>query len=187
MEQSEIIEELSGFLNSYEAYKERAIKLEWIEVKEEHVDWSKKYPLGIMIDVLQFPKDYVGNNFTDAYVRGILSSMAYFEEWDANFWNMKEGERRKVFHICEQHKSDVYRTYFELRELRLKSITSEFLIGELEYFSKENGATEGEIHKYSEMIRNAICIELGGCYAGDYNYLAVWNDVLIFINCGVWD
>lgn len=30
-------------------------------------------------------------------------------------------------------------------------------------------------------------IELGGCYPGDYVYLAIKGDVMLIVSCGCWD
>lgn len=113
--------------------------------------------------------------------------MAYWEEWKADFWNISEEKRCEIFSVCEQREQDVYRTYFEKRDLRLKAITSDSLIKEIRYFAKANGIEENEMEQYTEMVRDAVCIELGGNYAGDFSYLAIQGDTLIFIDCGVWD
>ncbi len=187
LKQSEIINELSIFLTNYEECKESAIKLEWISIEEEHVDWYKNYPLGIMVDVLRFPKDYVSTNLKNTYIRCILSIMAYNEEWEQDFWNISEEKRHSYLKASEANNQNVYRTYFGFRELRLKQITSNFLVQEIQYYARSNNIAEIEIKKYSDLIENALCIELGGSYAGDHTYLAIKEDMMVFVACGVWD
>lgn len=140
MTEEKLKKELSEIVNNFELFSETAENIEWIDIKEHHEDWCKNYPLGIMVDSFSFPDGYVEKNFKDAYVRCILSSMAYFEEWDKDFWNITKEERTYCLtNKPEKSNMNLYKIYTTYKDLRLKPVSSEFLSKEVSYFA---GKTE---------------------------------------------
>lgn len=183
----EIERTLRGVLNHFDRYEQLAVQLPWIEIQEEHVDWFHKYPCGILISVFRFPEGYVENHFLSAYVRCVLSRTADAEEWDPDFWKISREERLACIRNSETHGVSVYRQNFVFQELRMQPITAHELEKTIRDYAKQNRIEDHEIQKYTTLLHNAACMELGGCYAGDHTYLAVKEDVMLFIDCGIWD
>ena len=188
MTEDKIIKELSEIVNNFQLFKEIAENIEWIDIEEYHRDWFKTYPLGITVDVCCFPEGYVEKHFKESYVRCILSSMAYFEEWDKDFWDIPKEERT----YCLTNKAtkgniNLYETYTTYKDLRLKPVSSDFLSKEVRYFAGENKIEYKEQEAFLKYAENAVIIEIGGCYAGDYSYISVQGDNIFMVDCGVWD
>lgn len=187
MTKEKIIKELSEIVNNFELFKETAENIEWLDIEEYHEDWFKKYPLGISVDVCRFPKGYVEKNFKDAYVRCILSSMAYFERLDKDFWNISKEERSYCLADKAENKINWYKQCTTYKELRLKPVSNDYFVKEVKYFSGENGIEPEKQAEYLKYAENAVVIEIGGCYAGDYSYIAVQGDNIFTVDCGIWD
>ena len=72
MDANKIMAMLNSVINSYEKFAQIAVEIPWFPVTEQHDDWSDTYPLGIYVDLVHFPKEYVEANFLEAYVRTML-------------------------------------------------------------------------------------------------------------------
>lgn len=173
---------LKKVVSDYDVFCSIAEKLEWIEIKEEHEDWFKKYPLGIFVDLFAFPEGYIQNNLVDAYVRAVLSSMAFAEQWDKDFWDMPQKERKKA--LIEGQR--LYQSYAIVSELRWIERDWEYLVKEIEYFATRNEIPVSEQKKYIDKLKNAKVIEIGGCCDSSV-YIAIKNNLLLMVDCGFWD
>lgn len=187
MTEERIIKELSEMVNNFESFKEIAENIEWIDIKEYHDDWSKVYPFGAIVDVCCFPKGYVTNSFKEAYVRCVLSTMAYFEKWDKNFWDISKEERAYCLADKAENNINLYKTYTTYHELRLKPISKDTFIKEVRYFADKNGIDYEKQMEFLKYAENAAIIEIGGSYAGDFAYIAVQGDNILMVDCGIWD
>ena len=54
----EPLERLRGLLPDYDRFCRIAERLAWQSAKERHEDWRCTYPLGILLDAYEFPRDY---------------------------------------------------------------------------------------------------------------------------------
>lgn len=185
----EIMQELGEVVNHFEEFKRIAADMPWIAVKEAHEDWFQTYPLGITLDCYWFPGGYLQENMKEAYVRAILSSVAHNEEWDKDFFLIRKEKR---IELLEGGKSmDTSINFLEnavtYKDLRIRFVSNDFLEKEIRYFADENEIQAELQDKYLKCLEGAIIIELGGCYSGDYSYIVVKDDILLCVNCGIWD
>ncbi|MDE6729932.1 MAG: hypothetical protein K2J71_04055, partial [Oscillospiraceae bacterium] len=69
---------LKKIVNHYDYYKNIAVNLEWTAFDTKYYDWYRKYPVGMFITTFDFSqKNYVKENFEQAYVQTVLTYMAY--------------------------------------------------------------------------------------------------------------
>ena len=179
------LEQLRCVTQNYEAFSRAAEKLEWMDVEEQHEDWWRRSdPIGIQLDVFKFPEDYVIlHHIADVYARVVLSTMAYYEEWSPQFWDMPQTERRQ----CLEQGMDLYKNYAMFRESRLISREWTHLVKEISFFAGYNKVPVSSQNKYLDQFENAKVIELGGCDAGDATYWAIKHNALLVVDCGCWD
>lgn len=171
----------------YEGFCRIAVELEWFELHIQHEDWynaySHCYPLGVSLDVFTFSGSYVQSHLPESYVRAVLSSMAIYEEWDRDFWNMPQAQRR----TCLLQGRELYEQYAIPKELRLIGREWKYLEKEIKFFADSNQVPEPKQKEIFDRFSDASVIELGGSYSGDYEYLAVKGDQLMLVSCGYWD
>ncbi|NDO47382.1 hypothetical protein [Clostridium sp. MD294] len=174
---------LKRVVSNYNEFCHFAERLEWIDIKEEHENWFRTYPLGIFIDTFEFPKGYLKNNIVSAYVRAIFSSIAFFEEWDKNFWNIPQLERKEILTKGQA----LYLPYAVVKELRFIKRDWKYIVKEIEYFSSRNKISALKQKKYIDKFENAKAIEIGGSYSDDFIYMAIKKNLMLIVSCGVWD
>lgn len=185
MKTEQILAELNGLIGDYEKFAQIAVQITWFPVDEQHDDWFRKYPLGIYVNLVKFPKGYVAANFSEAYVRAVLTAIGTENEWDEDFWNISYGERNRRLYSAkaEAHLG----SYINFNEIRLKVCTEEHLQKEVNWFANNNGISYEEQEKYLHYVKDAVIIELGGGYSSDYTYLVVKEDTMLLIDCGIWN
>lgn len=182
----QVLQELNELIGNYNKFAQIAVEIPWFLVEEVHADWQKpRTYLGFTVDLVHFPKGYVEQNFKEAYVRAALCSVIHSEEWERDCFNISREERMKCF--CAEHSEEMYSEYVDFKETRLFIRDEEYLKKEINFFAGENGFSLDEQEKYLSYAQNAVIIELGGCYSGDYVYLVVKDDSIMLISCGVWD
>lgn len=182
----QLLRELNELIGNYDKFAQIAVEIPWFPVEEMHEDWQKpRTYLGFIVDLVHFPKGYVEQNFKEAYVRAALCSIIHSEEWERDCFAISREERRKCF--CNERFGKLYGEYVNFRETRLLIRDEEYLRKEINFFAGENGFSLDEQGKYLSYARNAVIVELGGCYSGDYVYLVVKEDSIMLISCGVWD
>lgn len=174
---------LKKVVSNYNEFCRFAEQLEWINIKEEHENWFRTYPLGIFIDAFEFPKGYLKNNIVSAYIRAVFSSIAFYEEWDKDFWNIPQLERKEILTRGQA----LYLPYVVVQELRFIERDWKYIVKEIEYFSSQNKISVSEQKKYIERFENAKVIEIGGSYSDDFIYMAIKKDLMLIVSCGVWD
>lgn len=183
MQQTFVIHELTEIVNNYSTFFNVAVSMEWIETKEKHEDWFRNYPTGILMDLHCFPEGYIEQHFKECFVRCILSDIAFYEEWEKDFFPVDEKERSE--YLTKGKK--LYESYMTFKELRLQIVTSDDLKKEIQFFAKSNEISVLEQKFYYPYIDDAVIIELGGMYSGDYVYIAIKPESMLFVNCGIWD
>lgn len=184
-----LIDKIKNIVNHYDNFKQTAIGLEWIKIKETHFEWYNKYPdvRGILMHLYEIPEGHIRNHFEQAFVRVIMGNIIHDEELAADFWDISEDERKNIFHLAENGINNVYETYSTYKELRLKPVSKEYLQSEIEMFCDKNTNDMIQIDNFINYIKNAENIELGGSYGGDFSYISVSDKTILFIECGCWD
>lgn len=177
------IDILKKIVNNYKYYKDIAINLEWIKADSKYYDWYKKYPIGMFANIINFPENYVKNNFERAYVQTVLTGMAWSEEWEQDFWNIPFSERLKYMIQAE----NFYAGYMTYRELRMKPVTEEHLINEIRWHASYDSVSESEINSVVSYVIGAENIELGGSYSSDHTFISIKNNSIMITDCGIWD
>ncbi len=174
---------LKDLITNYEKFCHVAVGLEWIKIEAEYNDWFKVYPMGINIGIFGFPEGYVQNNFANAYVRAVLSGIAFYEEWDKDFFDIPQSGRKK----CLDSGGKLYEEYAIPSELRFIKRDWEYLAKEIRFFAGLNKIPLKEQENIISKIQGAEVIETGGSYYADYEYVAVKGDTVIMVCCGLWD
>ena len=185
MDIEKILLALNPVIGNYEKFVQIATEIPWFPVEEQHGDWFNTYPLGICVDLVHFPKEYVETNFLEAFVRTALCSIAAADKWDKDFFALSKEERKEC--LCSERLRLLYQGIVNYNDLRLKICTEEYLREEVNYYAGENGISIEEQEKYLAHVKDATILELGGCYCGDFTYLVVKGDTLLLIDCGIWD
>ena len=179
--------QLRSTVMDYDGFCRVAVEMEWIDVEVQHEDWyhayAHRFPLGIYLDVFAFPEGYLQSHLPESYVRAVLSSMAIYEEWDEDFWNISKAQRI----LCLTQGKELYKNYAIPREMRLIEYNWEYLEKEIRFFASSNQVPEIKQNEIFERFSGAAVIEIGGDYSGDYEYLAVKDDLLMLVSCGCWD
>ena len=85
MDTEKILLALNSVIGNYEKFVQIATEIPWFPVEEQHDDWFNTYPLGICVDLVHFPKEYVVTNFLETFVRTALCSIAAADKWDKDF------------------------------------------------------------------------------------------------------
>lgn len=174
---------IKDVISDYNKFCEIAKKIEWLELYEEHEDWWNTYPLGIVFSIYEFPKDYIKNDILSSYVRIILSNIAFSEGWDKNFWDIDEIKREKYL---KEGKS-LYEPYAITKDIRFIERSFEYLKKEIQYYANANKIDILKQKRYLDKFEDAIVIEIGGCYSGDFEYLVIKDNFISIVYCGVWD
>ena len=90
------IEKLREIMLNYDIFSSIAEKLEWLDMEEQYDEWRFE-PCGIELAVFKFPQDYIIlRHIEDVYVRVALSTMAHYEGWEPQFWNISQEERKQT-------------------------------------------------------------------------------------------
>lgn len=177
------IDILKNIVNNYDCYKDIAVNLEWIETDSEYYDWFKKYPLGMIVSIYDFPKNYVRDNFEKAYTQVVLLQMAYYEEWEHDFWKIPFSERLEYMTQAK----DFYADYMTYKEYRMKPVTKDYLIKEIKCHSRMYNIPESEVNSVIPYVMGAENIEIGGIYYGDHTFISVKDNSIMLTECGIWD
>ncbi len=166
---------------SYEAFSTIAEVLPWPEIEERHESHFGPNALGLILDLYRFPPDYLQRDTAEAYVRAILSAMAFSEEWDPDFWQISLEERTRRLTLGRS----IYEGYAIVRNPRMQTRDWEYLTGEATFFG--GGSPPDIWEACSSHLERADVLEIGGSYGADYIYLAVKDNWLLLVSCGVWD
>ena len=113
----------------------------------------------------------------------VLSCMSIYEEWYEHFWDIPKSQRSD----CLTQGRRLYESYAIPREVRLISRDWQYLTGEMGFFADSNKVPAAKQSEILDRFNNAIVIEIGGDYSSDYQYLAVQEDLLMMVSCGIWD
>ena len=173
---------LRNVSSDYNTFCSIAESLEWIAIKEVHEEWVTTYPLGIFVDAYEFPKDYVQYNIESVYVRIILSGMAFSEEWDKDFWNISQEERKK----CLAEGAFLYKPYAIVQEMHFIERDWKYLAQKIEYFATLNKIPISKQKQYMDKLQGARVMEIGAYY-NDVLYIAIKQDFVLVVFYGFWD
>ncbi|MCM1507807.1 MAG: hypothetical protein NC177_11835 [Ruminococcus flavefaciens] len=175
---------LKNIVNNYERYRNIAVNLKWTDFNSRYYDWYKKYPVGIYGVICEFPEGYVKNKFEQAYVQTVLTKMSYSEEFDKDvFRNTPSAERLKYM----TENILYYASYMSYEQLRMKTVTEEYLINEIRWHAGENDIPESEINSVIPYVMEAENIEIGGGYSGDHTFISIKDSSIMLVECGIWD
>lgn len=181
------IDILKKIVNNYDYYRDIAVNLEFAEFNSRHYDWVNEYTIiGIYVTVCDFPEGYVKNNFEQAYVQAVLAYMAYAEEFKEDFQNTPSAELLKYVAQAE----NLYSDYVTYKELRMKSVTEDYLIQQIKLYTEDNDISENEINSIIPYLTEAENIEIGGCdfidYFIDHTFVSIKDNSIMIIECGIW-
>lgn len=180
MTEEKVIKELSEIVNHNDIFNTIAINMNWIGIDEIHEDWYRNYPIGITIDLYHFPIGYVEKYFKECYVQCRLVETAYYEEWGRDYFNVPKEER-------EEQIKYILKNVNTYKDLRLEPISCEKLKNEIEFYATMNEVTEEEQRRFYPYIEGAGIVDIGGCYGGEHFYIAVQQETILFVDCGIWD
>ena len=170
---------LKKIVNNYEYYRDIAVNLEWAESRSEYYDWTVKvYTIGMNVRIYDFPENYVRNNFEKAYTQAVLSDMAYYEEWEQDFWKIPQSERLEYMTNADNFYSD-YVTY---KELRMKTVTEDYLINEIWWHAFYNSVQGSKLNSLIPYVMGAENIEIGGIYS-DHTFVSIKDNSIMIIDC----
>jgi len=173
---------LKLIVSDYDRFCCIAEKLEWIDIKEQYEDWHD-CEFGICLDIFEFPEGYIQKNMLQAYVRTVLSGMAFYEEWEKDFWKISESERKE----CLTKGRALYEAYAIPKEVRFIRRDWQYFVKEIEFFANRNQIPVSKQRAYINKFENAEVIEIGGCYSSDYEYLVMKDNLISIASCGIWD
>ncbi|MDE6425311.1 MAG: hypothetical protein K2K89_04125 [Ruminococcus sp.] len=177
------IDILKQIVNNYERYKSIAVNLEWTEFNSRYYEWFNHH-VGIFVTVCDFPKGYVKNNFEQAYVQTVLTYMAYSEEFKEDFRNTPSDELLKYMTQAK----DFYAIYMTYEELRMKSVTEDYLIQQIKWHTGDDDIPESEINSVIPYLVGAENIEIGGCFCCyDHTFISIKDNSIMIIECEIWD
>lgn len=182
-----LIQKLKGIVNQYSVFKDTALKLNWIEVREKHFDWCCTYPLGISASLFEFPENYVEKNFKDAFVRCCISLIADTNDWDKNYFDTTAEKRAEYISGFENSNFNCYKNICCWNELRLKPVTANFLQKKIQDFTSKNSIPDNGQNEIISYLNNAVAVDIGGSYQGDHDCIAVHDDCILMISYGIWD
>lgn len=173
-------EQIKQVLTDYSLFCAVAKDLEWLDIPTQYKYWCPCYPLGIDWCSFCFPKQYLKENVKQAFVQAYLSRVAFYEEWEQDFWNISKSDRK---HCLEKGKA----LYAPPKELRLLVQEHTEFCKQIKYFLNYNAISKAEQDHFFALLKGADVFEIGGYYSGDFEYLAVNGDMLFLIACGFWD
>lgn len=180
---------LKKIVNNYDYYKDIAVNLEWAESRSEYYDWTvKAYTIGMNVRIYDFPENYVRDNFEKAYTQAVLSDMAYYEEWEQDFWKIPQSERIEYMTNADNFYSD----YITYKEYRMESVTEDFLIQIIKHYAamytaKNYNIPESEVNSAISYLTGAENIDIGGYYSLDHTFISIKDSSIMLIDYGVWD
>lgn len=179
------LSQLENIVSDYEKFSRVAENVNCSPTEEQHYDYTTEYPLGLNIGIYKFPEAYIESHLVDAYAATVLSDIAYFEGWNESFFDFTNIQRRQSL-IKAKH---LYKTYAIIPIIRFCERNWQYLEKEIEFFAGKKGLENLSTQQYEALysFQNAFIIELGGCYAGDYSYIAIKEDGIANIECGIWD
>ncbi len=176
---------LKKIVNNYKYYKNIAVNLEWVEFDSKYYEWFNNYHIGMFVTVCDFPEDYVKNNFEQAYVQTVLTYIAYAEE----FKKYKKYSSAEIIEYIA--KNEVFYTdYIYHKDLRMKTVTEDYLINEIWWHAFYNSVREDKVNSLIPYITGAenikIYDELYGCYVGEHTFISIKNNSIMIIDYVTW-
>lgn len=84
-------------------------------------------------------------------------------------------------------KSNFYKGIFTYKEKRMRFADYNEFIKDFIIFTTDNGMSSEKQQYYWDYFKEAVIIEIGGCYALNYVYYIVSNEKVFVINYGIWD
>lgn len=181
VDKEEIKNKIEKILDDYILLTNIAIRIDTKKIKIKYEDWFNNYPIGIIISELDFDSEYIKSNIKECFIIAKLYDFACSEEWSLDFFNISEAERQKVMD------SQFYKSIFTYREKRMKYVKYEKFSEEFIWFSSSNGMNKEKQDYFLDNFKNAVIIEIGGCYALDYECFIISEKKVFVVNYGVWD
>ncbi len=176
------IDILKKIVNHYDYYRNIAVNLEWTELNSRYYEWHKNHHVGIFVTVCDFPENYVKNNFEQAYVQAVLTYTAYMEEFEKDFRNIPSAELLKYM----TQSKELYADYITYKELRMKTVTEEYLINEILWHAVYNSVLGKEVNSLIPYITGAENIEISGCYSRKHTFISIKDNSIMLFECQIY-
>lgn len=173
------IDILKKIVNNYDYYRGIAVNLECAEFNSRYYEWFKNHHVGIYVTVCDFPEGYVKNNFEQAYVQAVLAYMAYAEEFKEDFQNTPSAELLKYVAQAE----NLYSDYVTYKELRMKTVTEDYLINEIWWHAVYNSVQGSKFNSLIPYVMGAENIDIGGIYSRDHTFVSIKDNSIMIIDC----
>lgn len=181
MDKEEIKNRIDQLLDDYIFLKDIAVKMDTKNVKIKHENWFQKYPIGIIISELDFDPGYIKSNIHECFIKAKLYDFACSEEWSLDFFDTPVEERQKLMDL------QLYKDLFSYREKRMKLVNSDKFSQEFIWFTSSNGMSKIKQDYFLDNFKDAIIIDLGGCYSSDYECYIIAEKKVFIVTYGIWD
>ena len=142
----------------YEFAEQTALSLEWQKTEILWEEWNLKPPAGCHYLLLTFPEGYIQNHFLSALMQCLLTEENCYEGYQLDGSDMEH--RRKLL-------QSGIREDYGYQELRLKEVSAPAIL--------------------KQFLPEASCIELGGYWGLDHEYLCIEHNRMLLLACGIWD
>ncbi|MBR1555204.1 MAG: hypothetical protein IJ644_07420 [Oscillospiraceae bacterium] len=172
--------ELRKFFTDYEFAEQTALSLEWQKTEILWEEWNLKPPAGCHYLLLTFPEGYIQNHFLSALMQCLLTEENCYEGYQLDGSDMEH--RRKLL-------QSGIREDYGYQELRLKEVSAPAILKHFEsylpcYFRRGKFY---DIPFLKQFLPEASCIELGGYWVSDHEYLCIEHNRMLLLACGIWD
>lgn len=181
MDKEKIKSQIEELLDDYKLLQDIAIRMDTKNVKIKYEDWFHKYPIGIIISELDFDSEYIKSNIQECFIKSKLYDFACSEEWSLDFFDIPETERQKLMDL------QFYKDLFTYREKRMKLVTYDKFSEEFVWFTSSNDMSKEAQDYFLCNFKDAVIIEIGGCYSGDYECYIIARKKVFMVSYGIWD
>lgn len=181
MDKEKIKNQIEELLDDYKLLKDIAIRMDTKNVKIKYEDWFHKYPIGITISELDFDSEYIKSNIQECFIKAKLYDLACSEEWSLDFFDMPKTERQKLMDI------QFYKDLFIYSVKRMNLVTYDKFSEEFVWYTSSNNMSKEKQDYFLDNFKDAVIIEIGGCYSGDYECYIIAEKKVFIVNYGIWD
>ncbi len=175
---------LRRLINRYDNFKTIAASLKWNGAVSSHYDFSARYPIGFYAHCCTFPEGFLAAHFEEAFVQMMLAVTAWYEEWDANFWDMSYEERMH----CLTNGAALYAESITFPALKLSECAAADMLSEILSFQATGTAFPEESIRLLESFGDAPTVDLGSTSVNpDHTWICIKEDTILLVHFGAWD
>lgn len=183
--------QLRGIVSHYDRCTDIAVPLEWADAQLSCCDLTpllagEEY---LRLFSVRFETGYLHEHFAEAFVQMMLMTMAYYEEWEMDFWaRISPEERARILAEAE----NFYREYLCFERVRLQPIApgslEDVVRGWVRYRSPEQ-TVYSEVYREAQRLlskfSHAEAVWLGESYVGSgvpsESWLALHGDAFLLV------